>query len=32
MAKYTREELEDIGMKALDDFMTTFNAGDPTWG
>ena len=29
MAKYTREELEDIGMKALDDFMTTFNAGDP---
>ena len=29
MAKYTREELEAIGMKALDDFMTTFNAGDP---
>ena len=32
MSKYTREELEAIGMKALDDFMTAFNSGDPmTW-
>ena len=29
MSKYTREELEVIGMKALDDFITTFNSGDP---
>ena len=29
MSKYTREELEVIGMKAMDEFMTTFNSGDP---
>lgn len=25
----TQNELEKIGMQALDDFLTTFNSGDP---
>lgn len=29
MSNMQRAELEAIGMKALDDFMSTFNSGDP---
>lgn len=29
MSQLTREELEAIGMKAMDNFLTTFNSGDP---
>lgn len=30
MSKHTRQELEAIGMEALDRFMEGFNTGDPT--